>query len=70
MPARAVRDHLRGLVMGKKVGIRRIIDDRYGRSVAELFLGTMNIPKEMVVVGHADFLRRYAKQYRWTDGEH
>ena len=70
MPTRAARDHLSGLVMGKKVGIRRIIEDRYGRTVAELFLGTMNIQKEMVAVGHADVLWRYAHQCPWTDREH
>lgn len=39
----AVRDHLRGLVVGKKVGIRRITKDRYGRTVAEPFLGETNV---------------------------
>ena len=34
--AEAARDHLRGLVVGKEVGIRRITEDRYGRTVAEL----------------------------------
>ena len=38
VPARAARDHLRNLVVGKKVGIRRITKDRYGRTVVELFL--------------------------------
>ena len=28
VPAKAARDHLRGLVLGKKVGIRRITEDR------------------------------------------
>ena len=27
VPAKAARDHLRGLVLGKKVGIRRITED-------------------------------------------
>ena len=40
VPAKAARDHLQGLVVAKKVGIRRITEDRYGRTVAELFLGT------------------------------
>jgi endonuclease YncB( thermonuclease family) len=31
------RDYLRQLVVGKKVSIRRIKNDRYGRTVAELF---------------------------------
>ena len=42
VPARAARDHLRNLVVGKKVGIRRITKDRYGRTVVELFLGVLS----------------------------
>ena len=44
VPARAARDHLRNLVVGKKVGIRRITKDRYGRTVVELFLGVLSLP--------------------------
>ena len=54
VPARAARNHLRNLVLGKKVGIRRITKDRYGRTVVELFLGTTNVRQEMVVSGHAE----------------
>ena len=32
MPAKAARDHLRGLVVGKQVGRRRINEERYGRN--------------------------------------
>ena len=54
VPAKAARDYLRGLVVGKKVGIRRITEDRNGRKVAELFIGKMNIQREMVSVCDAD----------------
>ena len=37
-PAMAARDHLRSLVVGREVGIRRITTDRYDRTVAELIL--------------------------------
>ena len=66
MPARAARDHLRNLVVGKKVGIRRITEDRYGRTVVELFLGTTNFQQEMVVSGHANVYWKYAHQCSWT----
>ena len=69
MPARAARDHLRGLVVGKKVRIRRITEDRYGRTVAELFLETTNVQQEMVVSGHAEIYWRYADQCPWTEGQ-
>ena len=67
MPAKAARDHLRGLVMGKKIGIRRITKDRYGRTVAELFAGDTNVQREMVAIGHAEILWRYAHQCPWTE---
>ena len=66
VPARAARDHLTNLVVGKKVGIRRITKDRYGRTVVELFLGTTNVQQEMVVSGHANIYWKYAHQCSWT----
>ena len=69
MPARAARDHLRGLVVGKKVRIRRITEDRYGRTVAKLFLETTNVQQEMVVSGHAEIYWRYSDQCPWTEGQ-
>ena len=65
--ARAARDHLRSLMVGKKVGIRRITEDRYGRTVAELFLGKTNIQQEMVASGHAEIFRRFAHQCQWSE---
>ena len=67
VPARAARDHLRNLVVGKKVGIRRITKDRYGRTVVELFLGTTNVQQEMVVSGIAEIYWRYQDQCPWTE---
>ena len=65
-PAKAARDHLSSLVVGKKVGIRRITEDRYGRTVAELFVGETNVQQEMVVSGHAEIYWRYADQCPWA----
>ena len=64
--AEAARDHLRDLVVGKKVGIRRITEDRYGRTVAELFIGTTNVQQEMVASGHAEIFWRHAHQCPWS----
>jgi len=69
-PAKAARDHLRNLVVGKKVGIRRITEDHYERTVAELFLGLTNLQQEMVAIGHAEILWRYAHQCPWTEGRY
>lgn len=66
VPARAARDHLRGLVVGKEVGIRRITKDRYGRTVAELFLREKNISQEMVRKEYAQVYLSYANQCSWS----
>ena len=68
VPARAAQDHLRNLVVGKKVGIRRFTKDCYGRTVVELFLGTRNDQQEIVVSGHAEIYWRYQDQCPWTEG--
>tara|TARA_B100000674_G_scaffold452236_1_gene423593 strand:+ start:5399 stop:5743 length:345 start_codon:yes stop_codon:yes gene_type:complete len=66
LPAKSARDHLRGLVVGKEVTIRRITKDRYGRTVAELLLGAINVQEEMVATGHAKIFWRYAHQCPWV----
>ena len=66
MPAQAARDYLRGLVIGRDVGIRRITTDRYGRTVAELFVNGSNVQKQLVAAGHADIYWKYAHQCGWT----
>ena len=67
VPAKAARDHLRDLVVGKKVGIRRITEDRYERTVAELFIGETNVQREMVATGHSEIYQRYAHECPWTE---
>ena len=67
VPARAARDYLGELIVGKEVFIRRITEDRYGRTVAELSLGTTNVQQEMVATGHAQIFWRYAHQCPWTE---
>ena len=68
-PAKAARDYLRSLVVSKKVGIRRITEDRYGRTVGELFVGATNVQREMIDTGHAEIYWRYAYQCPWTEGQ-
>ena len=64
--ARAARDHLRGMVVGRSVGLRRITKDRYGRTVGELFLDGINVQQAMVASGHAEIYWQYASQCPWT----
>ena len=64
--ANAARDHLRVLVVGRSVAIKRITTDRYGRSVAELVVNGTNVQQRLVSAGHAVVLRRYAHQCAWA----
>ncbi|QNI53993.1 nuclease (SNase-like) [Synechococcus sp. BIOS-E4-1] len=66
VPAKAARDYLRRLVVGRDVGIRRITKDRYGRTVAELFVDGSNVQQQLVAAGHADIYWKYAHQCGWT----
>ena len=51
IPAKAARDYLNGLVVGEEVAIRRITKDRYGRTVAEISKGGVNIQQRLVEKG-------------------
>ena len=62
IPALAARDHLRSLVVGHTVGIRRITTDSYGRTVAELFVDGSNVQQKLVASGHANIYWKYAHQ--------
>ena len=64
--ALAARDHLRSLLRDRKVTVRRITTDRYGRTVGELYANGMNVQQAMVRSGHAEIYWRYANQCAWT----
>ena len=51
--AKAARDCLRGMVVGRSVNLRRITTDRYGRTVDELYVDVMNVQQAMVTSRHA-----------------
>ena len=53
VPAKAARDYLNKLVAGGQVSILRITKDRYGRTVAEISKGRINIQKQLVSKGYA-----------------
>ena len=60
------RDFLNQLVSNKKVSIRRITKDRFGRTVAELFKNDINIQKLIIEKGYGKIYERYAYQCEWT----
>ena len=66
IPAKAARDYLENLVAGLTVTIRRINKDRYGRTIAELSKGPMNIQEHLVEKGFANIYEKYSSQCEWS----
>ena len=66
IPAIAARNFVNNLIANKKVFIKRITKDKYGRTVAELFLGDINIQELIVKKGYGRIYRKYANQCSWS----
>ena len=62
----AARDHLRQMVVGREASIHRHTTDRYGRTVATLFIDGLPVGAEMVRSGHGVVMPRYAHQCSWS----
>lgn len=60
---------LSDLVFGKSVEVQPVTVDRYGRTVAHLYLGDLNINKEMVRTGNAWAYRKYLRDKSLLDLE-
>ena len=65
-PAIAARVHLRQMVVGREVSIQRHTIDRYGRTVATLFINGLPVGAEMVSKGHGVVMPGYAHQCDWS----
>ena len=66
IPAKEARDFLNNLLVNKKVSIKRITKDRYGRTVGELFKNGLNIQKMIVDKGYGKIYKKYSHQCTWT----
>ena len=66
LKAKASKEFINNLLSNKKVKIKRIDTDRYGRTVAEIFVEGTNIQKLMVQNGFAKIYRKYSFQCDWT----
>ena len=53
---------LKGLIQGKSISLKPQVKDRYGRTVAEIYVGNQNVNLQMVQVGAAYAYRKYLKQ--------
>ena len=67
MPAKEARDFVNKLLANKEVSIKRISNDRYGRTVAELFKGDINVQALIVEKGYGKIYERYADQCNWNN---
>lgn len=53
---------LKSLIQGKSISLKPQVKDRYGRTVAEIYVGNRNINLQMVQAGAAYVYRQYLKQ--------
>ena len=67
MEAKKAKIFLNNLIANKEVNIRRINNDRYGRTVAELFKNDINIQKLIVEKGYGKIYRKYSYQCPWVN---
>ena len=63
--ANSAKSFLNNLVAYQEVSIKRITNDRFGRTVAELFKDEENIQKLIVKEGFGKIYKRYAYQCDW-----
>lgn len=61
----AARQKLSSLVFNKVVKLKTQGTDRYGRTIAEVFINGQNINKEMVKTGYAWAYREYVKDNQY-----
>ena len=64
--AKRSRDYLNSLVLGKELDIRRVTKDRYGRTVAELYISDINIQRNLVENGYAKIYEKYSDPCPWA----
>ena len=57
MSAAGARDYVNNMIAGKTVSIRRITQDKYGRTVGELTFDGRNVQELLVQQGHAKFFK-------------
>lgn len=56
---RESKAHLEALIGSQRINVRPYENDRYGRVVGDVFIGNLNINREMVRTGNAWAYRRY-----------
>ena len=54
------------MIKGEKVSIRRVTEDKYGRTVGELSFNGENLQQLLVKEGHAKIYKKYSKPCEWA----
>ena len=67
IPAKEARDFVNKLVANEEVSIKRITNDRYGRTVGELFKNEVNIQELIVEKGYGKIYKKYSNQCEWSN---
>ena len=62
----AARNFLNQIIKGEKVSIRRVTEDKYGRTVGELNFNGENLQQLLVQKGHAEIYKKYSKPCKWA----
>ena len=62
----AAKNFLNEMIKGKKVFIRRVTEDKYGRTVGELSFNGENLQELLVKEGHAEIYKKYSKSCEWA----
>ena len=64
--AKESKAFLNDLVNNQELYLKRITNDRYGRTVGELFKDGRNIQKMIVEKGHGKIYKKYSHQCEWS----
>ena len=67
IPAKEAREFVNKLLATEEVSIKRITNDRYGRTVGELYKNEVNIQELIVEKGYGKIYKKYAYQCKWSE---
>ena len=62
----ASRNYLWSLINNRDLTLQRVTTDRYGRTVARVFTGSLDVSQQMVASGHAVIYTRYSQPCPWA----
>ena len=64
--AKESKSFLNDLLNNQELYLKRITNDRYSRTVGELFKDGINIQKMIFEKGHVKIYKKYSHQFEWS----